>query len=60
MITHGGDSPNIVPERTEARLLVRAPTREEVDVLRERVRACFMGAATQTGCDLETTWADYP
>ena len=60
VITHGGDSPNIVPERTEARLLVRAPTREEVDVLRERVRACFMGAATQTGCDLETTWADYP
>ena len=60
VITHGGDSPNIIPERTEARLLVRAPTRNEVDALRERVLACFSGAAQQTGCELETTWSDSP
>ena len=60
VITHGGDSPNIIPERTEAQLLVRAPTRDEVDVLRERVLACFTGAAQQTGCELEPTWAEHP
>jgi Xaa-Arg dipeptidase len=60
VITHGGDSPNIIPERTEARLLVRAPTREEVDVLRGRVLACFSGAAEQSGCELEATWAEFP
>ena len=60
VITHGGDSPNIIPERTEARLLVRAPTREQVDVLRERVLSCFSGAAQQTGCELEATWSDSP
>jgi len=60
VITHGGDSPNIIPERTEAQLLVRALTREQVDVLRERVLACFAGAAQQTGCELEATWSDSP
>jgi amidohydrolase len=60
VITHGGDSPNIIPERTEAQLLIRAPTREEVDALRERVLSCFRGAAEQTGCTLEPTWAEYP
>ncbi|MDA0352572.1 MAG: M20 family metallopeptidase [Chloroflexi bacterium] len=60
VITHGGDSPNIIPERTEARLLVRAPTREQVDALRERVLACFSGAAQQTGCTLDATWSDSP
>lgn len=60
VITHGGDSPNVIPERTEAQLLVRAETSEEVEVLRERVLACFRGAAEQTGCELEPTWSDYP
>jgi amidohydrolase len=60
VITHGGDSPNIIPERTEARLLVRAPTREQVDALRERVLACFTGAAEQTGCEIEVNWATHP
>lgn len=60
VITHGGDSPNIIPERTEARLLVRAPTREQVDALRERVLGCFSGAAQQTGCELEASWSDSP
>ena len=60
IITHGGDSPNIIPERTEAQFLIRAPTQEEVDVLRERILACFQGAAEQAGCELESTWAEYP
>jgi metal-dependent amidase/aminoacylase/carboxypeptidase family protein len=55
VITHGGDSPNIIPERTAARLLVCAPTREQVDLLRERVPAYFAGTDQQTGCELEET-----
>lgn len=60
VITHGGDSPNIIPEHTSALLQVRAPTRQEVDALRPRVLACFEGAATQTGCRLEHRWSDLP
>jgi amidohydrolase len=60
VITHGGDSPNIIPERTAALLQVRAPTSKEVEPLRGRVLACFEGAATQTGCRLEHSWSDLP
>ena len=53
VITHGGDAPNVIPERTEARFLVRAPSTEEVLQLRERVLACARAGAEATGCRLE-------
>ena len=57
IITHGGDSPNIIPEHTSALVQVRAPTRGEVEPLLARVLACFEGAALQTGCRFEYSWS---
>ena len=58
IITDGGQAPNIIPERTAARLLVRSPDNAYLAELRERVAACFRGAATATGCETRITWAE--
>ncbi|MQC17361.1 MAG: M20 family peptidase [Chloroflexi bacterium] len=57
IITHGGDSPNIIPEHTSGLIQVRAPSRAEVEPLLARVLACFEGAAQQTGCRFEYSWS---
>jgi len=53
IITRGGDAVNVIPERTEARIAVRALEPEEMEGLLERVRDCLRGAALQTGCHVE-------
>ena len=53
IITHGGDAPNIVPEYTEASVIVRADTRENLKEVKKRVLACAEGAATATGASFE-------
>jgi amidohydrolase len=55
IITHGGDAPNIVPERAEGLFYLRARTPEDLDDLRARVRACLDGAATATGTTVAVT-----
>ncbi|KAI0726381.1 amidohydrolase [Fomitopsis betulina] len=53
-IVSGKDwAPNIVPDNAKMRWIVRAPTWAEVEVLRERVKACFEAAAHATGCKVE-------
>ena len=34
--------------------------REDLDVPRKRVLACFQGSAEKTAYALEPTWAEYP
>ena len=58
IITEGGKAPNIVPDHTQARFMIRARDRTAVDELRERVLACFQGAALSTGCRLEYQWGE--
>lgn len=41
---------NVIPDYTKMLWLVRAPTFAELEVLRERVKACFSAAAQATGC----------
>ena len=53
IITHGGDAPNVVPERAEVYYYVRHPERDEVEVLFERVVAAAQGAALGTGTRME-------
>jgi amidohydrolase len=53
IITHGGDAPNVVPERTTGLFYLRARTPEDLEDLRARVRACLQGAATSTGTDVQ-------
>ena len=53
IITHGGDAPNAIPDRTEGRWYVRAETLRELAGLEPRVRRCFEAGALATGCELE-------
>jgi amidohydrolase len=53
IITHGGDAPNAIPDRTEGRWYVRAETLHELAGLEPRVRRCFEAGALATGCELE-------
>lgn len=49
IITKGGSAPNVVPEHTEAELLVRAKDRRGLDEAVEKVRRCVQGAGMMTG-----------
>ena len=55
IFTDGGVKPNIIPESTSLHYYIRAPTMEELHVLKEKVIACFKGAAQSTGCTVEVT-----
>jgi amidohydrolase len=54
IITHGGDAPNVVPDRAELDLYVRESTSAALDALLERVHAAASGAALATGTTVET------
>ncbi|BCU52871.1 hypothetical protein JCM2421_16430 [Staphylococcus auricularis] len=53
IIINGGSAANIIPDFTHARFYTRATSREELDILTDRVRQIAKGAALQTGCDFE-------
>ena len=57
IFTNGGVKPNIIPEKSSLNYYMRAPTREELDVLSEKVIACFHAAAQATGCSVEISEA---
>ncbi|MEV0264427.1 amidohydrolase [Streptomyces sp. NPDC050617] len=61
VVRDGGERSNIIPERTVLEWEVRTPTAEELAPLKERVRACFEGAAIATGCSVSfrPTQPDY-
>src|SRR5208283_784870 len=50
VILNGGDSPNIIPDYTRARVFVRASDAQYFDGLVQRVKNCALGAGTATGC----------
>lgn len=52
VITKGGGEPNVVPAEAEVWYYVRAPRRQDVDEIFERVKKIAEGAAMMT----ETTW----
>jgi amidohydrolase len=49
IISHGGDAPNIVPERATASYYLRAVDAADLEDLRTRARDCLEGSATATG-----------
>lgn len=53
IITEGGKAPNVVPEVAIAQFYVRAPDKEYVEVLAERVKNCARGASLAAGTSLE-------
>jgi len=56
IITHGGQAPNIVPDYSAGKFMVRAEEDAYLDELQEKVLNCFKGAATATGARLEYRW----
>jgi amidohydrolase len=60
VIRQGGEKPNIIPDYTLADFYVRAKNDEILNDLKERVLACFEGAAVATGCRLEYEWVGHP
>ncbi|MFD0499786.1 MULTISPECIES: M20 family metallopeptidase [Streptomyces violaceusniger group] len=53
VVTHAGDAPNAIPERTTGRWYVRAETLAELAGLEPRVVRAFEAGALATGCELE-------
>ncbi|XP_033739666.1 peptidase M20 domain-containing protein 2-like isoform X2 [Pecten maximus] len=60
IITKGGVRPNIIPEEASLEYYIRAPNRAELNVLREKIIACFESAATATGCKIEYDFSEMP
>ena len=52
VITNGGAKPNIIPEEASMLYEFRTPTLGELGELEQKIRACFIGAATATGCQV--------
>jgi len=53
VISHGGEAPNVIPDYTAARFLVRAKEQEHLEQLRQRFRAIVEASALATGCRTE-------
>jgi amidohydrolase len=53
IVTHGGDAPNIVPERASARFFIRSVDKASLEETVQRVEACARGAAIATGTELK-------
>lgn len=52
IVTHGGDAPNVVPERASARFFIRSQNSDYLKELRVRVENCARGASIATGADV--------
>ena len=50
IITNGGTKGNIIPEKTAMEVWVRAPTRDEIKILTDKVKTCVEAAALATSC----------
>ena len=53
IVVEGGEQANLVPAETEASFYLRAPTREQLADVEQRIRACFEAGALATGAQLE-------
>lgn len=60
IIVEGGEAPNVIPDYTRSSWYVRAADRRRLDVLLPKVEACFHGAATATGCEVEIEMVGHP
>ena len=56
VIHHGGEKPNIIPDRAAAEFYARAKREHLLDEVIARVEAVFRGAAEATGTEVEITW----
>jgi len=59
VVTEGGGAVNIIPARTRARFMVRAPSATELADLRARIIRCAEAGAHATGCSLQIIGGEY-
>jgi amidohydrolase len=52
VVTNAGDAPQVIPDRSAAIYLARAPQTSQLDDLLRRVYACFEAGAVATGSEL--------
>ncbi|KAF0431407.1 amidohydrolase [Gigaspora margarita] len=57
VITNGGTAPNVIPDYTSGKFIIRGMTIEDLRSLHPRVQKCFEGAAEATGAKLKTKWS---
>ncbi len=55
-VHHGGDKPNIIPDRATLEFYVRGKDDATVDQMSARLEACCRGAAEATDCTVEVRW----
>ncbi|XP_052088650.1 xaa-Arg dipeptidase-like [Mytilus californianus] len=60
IIKNGGIKSNIIPELTELEYSYRAPNKQELDHLKDKMRSCFDSAATSTGCQVLYDFSSKP
>ncbi len=60
MINHGGDASNIIASYTKSTWGIRAATKERLEELVPKVKACFEAAALATGCRMEISSIAHP
>jgi amidohydrolase len=58
IFTKAGDKANIVPAVTEMEWMVRSPSIESLQPLKQRVLQCLEAAAAATGCACHVHWND--
>lgn len=56
VILNGGSAPNIVPDYSRGRFYIRAETREQVDIVHQKVQAIAAGAASMTGAQWKVSF----
>ncbi|MGL3805295.1 amidohydrolase [Paeniglutamicibacter sp. R2-26] len=59
-VENGGAATNIIPERTDLQVEVRASNENDWTDTSARVRACLEGAALATGCQVEIRQSEKP
>ncbi len=59
IITHGGDAANIIPERTTASWMLRAPDQVTYETVRTRFRDLVRAAALATGCEGDVRFSGF-
>ncbi|WP_150461485.1 M20 family metallopeptidase [Nesterenkonia ebinurensis] len=60
IIANGGTAPNVIPELSEVKFVVRDTTLERAEALAERVKVCANGAAISTGTKVEISQSSLP
>ena len=60
IVSHGGDAPNVIPDRTEGHWYVRGTTLAQMREVEARVHKCFEAGALATDCAMTITSEGQP